>query len=89
VAINRLRDLKKGYLWEKNASTMTDTRMDRTQIRVYKKGEEPNDLLYWLSVPPMERIRALEQIRKEYNDWKYGPERGFQRVYRVVKREWS
>ena len=64
-------------------------RMDRTQARVYKKGEEPSDVLYWLSVPPIERIRALEQIRKEYNDWKYGPERGFQRVYRVVKREWG
>ena len=68
---------------------MADARMDRTQIQVYKKGEEPSDLAYWLSVPPIERIRALEQIRKEYNDWKYGPERGFQRVYRVVKREWS
>ena len=61
--------------------------MDKTQVRVFKKGQEPDDLLYWLSVPPIERIRTLETIRLEYNTWKYGPERRFQRVYRVVKRK--
>jgi hypothetical protein len=56
----------------------TSSRMDRTQVRVFKKGQEPDDLLYWLSVPPIERIRTLETIRLEYNTWKYGPERRFQ-----------
>ncbi len=56
-------------------------------LRVFKKGEEPDDVLYWLSQPPIERIRALEEIRQQYNDWKYGPRREFQRVYKIVKRK--
>ena len=57
------------------------------QIRVFKKGEEPDDTLYWLSRPPIERIRALEEIREQYNNWKYGTGRGFQRVYTIIKRK--
>ena len=56
-------------------------------IRIFKKGEEPDDVLYWLSRPPIERIRALEEIRKQYNDWKYSTRREFQRVYTIVKRK--
>ncbi len=59
----------------------------RPAIRIYKKGEEPDDVLYWLSRPAIERIRALEEIRKQYNDWKYGTGREFQRVYKIVKRK--
>jgi len=59
----------------------------RPAIRIYKKGEEPDDVLYWLSRPPIERICALEEIRKQYNDWKYGAGQGFQRVYTIVKRK--
>ena len=57
------------------------------QLRVFKKGEEPDDVLFWLSRPPIERIRALEEIRKQYNDWKYGTGRELQRVYKIVKRK--
>ena len=60
---------------------------DLRQIRIFKKGEEPDDVIYWLSRPPIERIRALEEIRKQYNDWKYGTRREFQRVYKIVKRK--
>jgi hypothetical protein len=56
-------------------------------IRIFKKGEEPDDTLYWLSLPPIERIRALEEIRKQYNNWKYGTGREFQRVYKIIKRK--
>jgi hypothetical protein len=56
-------------------------------LRISKLGEEPDDVLYWLSRPPIERIRALEEIRKQYNDWKYGSRRKFQSVYRIVKRK--
>ncbi len=34
-------------------------------LRILKKGEEPDDVQYWLSRPPIERIRALEEIRKQ------------------------
>lgn len=56
-------------------------------LRIFKKGKEPDDVLYWLSRPPIERIVALEEIRKQYNDWKYGTGREFQRVYKIVKRK--
>lgn len=59
----------------------------RPAIRIYKKGEEPDDLLYWLSRPAIERILALEEIRQQYNDWKYGTGQRLQRVYTVVKRK--
>jgi hypothetical protein len=63
--------------------------IDRTRIAVYKKGQEPSDVLYWLSCPAIDRIIALEQIREAYNHWKYGTQQGFQRVCRVIKRERS
>jgi hypothetical protein len=59
----------------------------RPAIRIFKKGEEPDDVLYWRSRPPIERIRALEAICKQYNDWKYGTGQEFQRVYKIVKRK--
>ena len=61
--------------------------IDRNHVAVYKKGEEPSDVLFWLSRPPAERIKALELIRYEYNFWKYGTEQGFKRVCRIVKRK--
>jgi hypothetical protein len=56
-------------------------------LRIVKKGEEKDDIFYWLGQPPIERIRALEEIRKQYNDWKYGTGQEFQRVYRIVKQK--
>ncbi len=56
-------------------------------IRIFKIGEEPDDVLYWQSRPPIERIIALEEIRKQYNDWKYGTRQEFQRVYKIIKRK--
>jgi hypothetical protein len=51
----------------------------------YKFNEQPNDFLFWRSRSYEERLEALEQIRKEYNSWRYNAEQGFQRVYRIVK----
>ncbi len=42
-------------------------RMDKTRGGIYKKGREPDDLDFWLSRPPIERIKTLEEIRREYN----------------------
>lgn len=61
--------------------------VDRTRMAVFKKGEEPSDVIYWLSRSVFERLSNLQTIRKEYNQWKYGTEPRLQRVYRVVKRE--
>jgi hypothetical protein len=68
---------------------MQHTSDARPIVRIYKKGQEPDDVLYWLSRPAIDRIRALEEIRKQYNDWKYGTGQQFQRVYKIVKRKRS
>lgn len=60
--------------------------VDRTRLVIYKKGEEPSDVVYWLSRPYEERLSNLEGIRREYNYWKYGAEPRLQRVYKVIKR---
>jgi hypothetical protein len=62
------------------------TQMDKTFVRKGKLNDQGNDLEYWLSRPPEERLAQLERIRQEYNAWKYGPDIEFQRVYRIVKR---
>ncbi|MFO7557643.1 MAG: hypothetical protein R6X10_02345 [Desulfobacterales bacterium] len=54
-------------------------------IKKYKFNEQPKDFVFWQSRPYEERLEALEQIRKEYNSWRYDAEQGFQRVYRIIK----
>ena len=55
-------------------------------VNKYKTGEQPSDFSYWQTKSFEARLEALEQIRKEYNSWRYHAEQGFQRVYRIVKR---
>ena len=51
-----------------------------------KLGEEKSDFAYWQTKSYAERLAALEEIRREYNNWKYtDAEQRFQRVYRIVK----
>jgi hypothetical protein len=56
-------------------------------IKKYKVGEQPKDIAYWRKKTFAERLDALEQIRQEYNTWRYSAQQGLQRVYRVVKRQ--
>ncbi|ASC73720.1 hypothetical protein XM38_046920 [Halomicronema hongdechloris C2206] len=44
-----------------------------------------SDVAYWRSQTYEARLAALETIRREYHQWKYNAEPGFQRVYRIVK----
>jgi hypothetical protein len=55
-------------------------------VKKVKLTEQKSDFVYWQSQPPIARLEALEEIRREYHRWKYGSEPGFQRVYRIVKR---
>jgi hypothetical protein len=56
-------------------------------IKKLKLGEESNDLSYWLTKTPQERISALEEIRdlttRLLNN---GIKPGFQRVCTIIKR---
>lgn len=61
--------------------------MNKSVIKKGKLKEQGNDFLYWQTQSYEKRLDTVEEIRKEYNLWKYGAEQGFQRVYRVVKRK--
>jgi len=58
-------------------------------VRIVKKGEDDSNLSYWLSLTEIERLVELKKIRQEVNLQKYGTRKGFQRVYRIVKRKGS
>jgi hypothetical protein len=47
--------------------------------------EQKSDFAYWQSQPYSARLAALEQIRQEYHQWRYGAEPRLQRVYSIVK----
>lgn len=56
-------------------------------VNKYKIDEQPSDFSFWQSKSHEERIDALEQIRQEFNNWKYNAEQRFQRVYKIIKRK--
>ncbi len=56
-------------------------------IRKFNLGEEPNDLAYWLTKTPQERLTALEAIRDlTIRLMNNGIKPGFQRVCTIIKR---
>ena len=62
---------------------------NRTIEKVFSKttlSERKSDFAYWQTKSYAERLAALEEIRQEYNNWKYtDAEQRLQRVYRIVK----
>jgi hypothetical protein len=64
---------------------------ERTSIvaKVYTKRslfEPDDDLTFWRGQPYQERLRAVEEIRREYHRWRYGAEPRLQSVCTIVKR---
>lgn len=55
-------------------------------MKKYKISNQPSDLPFWQSKSYEERLEALEQIREEYNLWRYNAEQRLQRIYKIVKR---
>jgi hypothetical protein len=62
-------------------------RIDKSFVRKGKLSEQGNDFVFWQSQTFEKRLATIEQIRNEYNTWKYGAEQGIQRVYRIIKRK--
>jgi len=69
----------------------TSPEKDRQKVaKAAKKmrlSEQPSDFAYWQTQPYAARLAALEQIRREYIAWKYDSDPGFQRVYKIIKRQ--
>ncbi len=63
----------------------TSSRVIKTVTKVPVR-EQKSDFAYWQTQPYEVRLATLEQIRREYHQWRYGAEPGFQRVYSIVKR---
>ena len=62
------------------------TKVDRNVITKVNINENKNDFEFWQSQTFEHRLETLENIREEYNGWKYGSQPGFQRIYSIVKR---
>lgn len=60
------------------------SKVDRNVIRKVKINENRSD--FWQNQPYALRLETLENIREEYNRWKYGSQPGFQRVLSIIKR---
>lgn len=64
---------------------------DTTKVaKTYRKvrlHEQESDFAFWQTQPYEKRLEALEQIRRQYHQWKYDSQPGFQRVYSITQRE--
>ncbi len=60
--------------------------MDKTAIRKVNKNSAGNDFEFWQTQSYEKRLEALEQIRQEYNSWKYDNYQRFHRVFSIVKK---
>ena len=61
----------------------------RKIARVYKKvslESQESDFAFWQSQPYAVRLATLEQIRREFHQWRGDAQPGLQRVYRIIKR---
>ena len=59
-------------------------------VRKIAKKDQTSDFSYWQQQPPQKRLEALEQIRREYNQYRYkNAEPRLQRVHTIIKRKSS
>ena len=65
----------------KKGGTMEWSALDRTAFSVCELGDEGNDLQYWLSRPPEERLAAVEFLRQMM----YGYDPVTARVERILE----
>ncbi len=66
---------------------MTEERQVAKVVTRKKLHDEDSDFEYWQSRSPLERLAALEEIRREYHLWRYGGEPRMACVARVVTKK--
>ena len=62
--------------------------MEKT-VRIVKKGQDESNIIYWLSLSYAERLAELNKLREEINEKYYPDQQRFQRVCRIIRKEWS
>ena len=55
-------------------------------LKIIKKGQDEENLKYWVSLSYEERMIELEKIRQEVKKHQYGTRQELQRVYKIIKR---
>ncbi|AVP91510.1 hypothetical protein FR934_12350 [Synechocystis sp. PCC 6803] len=60
--------------------------MEKVVLKTTKQSQG-NDFSYWQTQSYGKRLEALEQIRREYHQYKYNAEPRLQRIYRIVKQK--
>ncbi|AFY75085.1 hypothetical protein Syn7502_03207 [Synechococcus sp. PCC 7502] len=56
--------------------------MEKVITRINIK-QQTTDFQYWQQQTPQKRLETLEQIRREYHQYKYNAQPRLQRVYRA------
>lgn len=67
-------------------SNLTEFKLDRSAVSVVPLSHPDDDLEYWLSKTPKERLEALEFVRQVFYGYDPATTR-LQRVFEFVKRE--
>jgi len=62
---------------------------ENKKITIVKKGDDCNDLEYYLQLSAQERLELVEELRQKYIDLFYETKPGFQRVYRIIRKTQS
>ena len=62
------------------------SKVDKSVIKKVNINDNNNDFQFWQAQTFEYRLETLENIREEYNRWKYGSQQRFQRVYSIIKR---
>ncbi len=65
-------------------SNMTTRRQIIKAVTKRSLHDQESDLSYWQMQPMQARIDALEEIRKEFHQWKYSAQPRLQRVHRIL-----
>ncbi|MEM8638917.1 MAG: hypothetical protein AAGG51_08910 [Cyanobacteria bacterium P01_G01_bin.54] len=65
---------------------MNSSRKIPPTVRITTMGDRTSERDYWQQQTPLQRLAALEQIRREYHQWKYNAEPRLQRVYSITQR---
>ena len=56
-------------------------------VRKIPLDKQDREADYWRTQPYQARLAALEHIRREYHQWKYGSEPRLQRVYTITQQK--
>ena len=66
---------------EQAMGTMPGIEKTCTKVNICR---QKSDFAYWQAQSYQVRLATLEQIRREYHQWRYGAEPRLQRVYTIV-----